>query len=90
MKMMATCDEIRSDIRDELLCPVEYLRHLTRFGVIRELKAIINADEFDRDVRDQFMDEIRDGYAGYCDGTGLTYGDDNRKAHPHWFTYLYA
>lgn len=87
MKIMVTAAEIKTDIRDEFLCPMEFIRHLSRWGVIRQLKSVYNADEFDRDERDQILDEIRDDYKDYCHDAGLEYGEDNRRKHPHFFYY---
>ena len=81
--MYTTRTELKKEVRNELKCPSEFIRHLTRFDVFGDLKEAVVSD--DRSTENDIMKEIRDAYLGYCRDTGLDFEQDNRKARIGFF-----
>ena len=81
--MYTTRTEMKSMVRDELKCPAEYIRHLSRFDVFGDLKEAALSD--DKQVVYDIMSDIRDGYIDYCRMAGIDCEADNRKARIGFF-----
>ena len=81
MKIIPTIEEIREDLREELQCPDEFLDHLERFNVLRQLqKAMLGED---KSVLYDQMKEIRQTYYhDYCKEGNLNPESDNRDVRP--------
>jgi len=83
--MKTTITELKAEVRNDLKCPSEYIRHLSRFNVFGDLKEAVLSD--DKDIKRDIIDEIRTGYNDYCASAGLEFGADNRKARVGFFLY---
>ena len=81
--MYTTKTELKKEVRNELKCPSEFIRHLTHFDVFGDLKEAILSD--DRRTECDIMQEIREGYYDYCRYAGIDYEQDNRKARIGFF-----
>ena len=83
--MYTTKTELKKEVRNELQCPSEFIRHLAHFDVFDQLKESILSD--DKPTEYDVMKEIREAYVDYCRDTGLDYEQDNRKARVGFYFY---
>lgn len=83
--MYKTITELKKEVKNELECPAEYIRHLARFNVFGDLKKAVLSD--DKGVQKDIMNDIRDGYSDFCRMAGLDFEADNRKARIGFFIY---
>ena len=83
--MYTTKTELKNEVRNELKCPAEFSRHLSRFDVFGGLKAAALSDDngFERNI----MHDNQDAYFDYCSSAGLEFGSDNQKARVGFFIY---
>lgn len=85
MKLIPTTAELRQEVRDKLQCPAEYIKHLQRFGVFRDMKNAIQRDE--PEAAREMLNDARESYRDFCHETGLNFDEDNRKARVGFFFY---
>lgn len=83
--MKTTITELKVEVRNDLKCPSEFIRHLSRFNVFGDLKESILSN--DKVIEHDIMKEIRDGYNDYCTSAGLEFGADNQKARIGFFIF---
>lgn len=83
--MYTTKTQLKKEVREELQCPSEFIRHLARFDTFDQLKESVVSD--DRQVKFDVLKDIRQAYKDYCHETGLDYNTDNRKARVGFFIY---
>lgn len=83
--MITTIQELKKEVKNELKCPSEFIKHLSRFDTFSQLKESVVSD--DRITENNLMNEIREAYFDYCDYTGIDRNQDNRKARIGFFIY---
>ena len=70
--------EIKSNITEELKCDYGFIKHLSKWGIIRKLQKVYFKTN-DSDEIKEIMEEVYQMYRDYCSAWGLDYEADNRE-----------
>lgn len=81
--MYTTKAQIKKELREELQCPHEFIKHLERFDSFDGLKEAV-LDDDKTTIHDEIK-EIRNAYIDFCCENGLDINQDNRKARVGFF-----
>lgn len=82
---MLTTQDLKHEIMEELKCPVEFVKHLTRCGVFQKLKrAVLSGDKCDVQ---QIRKTMGEDYSDYCRNAGLNPDADNMNREPGYFIF---